>query len=75
MADGIERMLVRWLDPESGTTGQGIVLGSDGKFHVTDLPGGGSGSAGLVPLTTVIGGVPDLVWDADNQLVMTKETP
>ena len=28
----------------------------------------------LVPLTTVIGGVPDLVWDADNQLVFTEAT-
>lgn len=26
----------------------------------------------LVPLTTVIGGVPDLVWDADDQLVFTE---
>lgn len=26
----------------------------------------------LVPLTTSVGGVPELVWDADNQLVMTE---
>jgi hypothetical protein len=26
----------------------------------------------LVPLTTVVGGVPELVWDADNQLVLTE---
>lgn len=26
----------------------------------------------LVPLTTSINGVPELVWDADNQLVMTE---
>lgn len=26
----------------------------------------------LVPLTTVVGGVPQLVWDADNQLVLTE---
>lgn len=26
----------------------------------------------LVPLTTVVGGVPQLVWDADNQLVFTE---
>ncbi|WP_332645104.1 hypothetical protein [Aeromicrobium sp.] len=25
-----------------------------------------------VPLTTVVGGVPELVWDADNQLVLTE---
>jgi hypothetical protein len=28
--------------------------------------------AQLVPLTTVVDGVPDLVWDADNQLVFTE---
>ena len=26
----------------------------------------------LEPLTTETGGVPDLVWDTDNQLVMTR---
>lgn len=25
-----------------------------------------------MPLTTEIGGVPDLVWDTDNQLVLTE---
>jgi hypothetical protein len=28
-----------------------------------------------LPLTTVVGGVPDFVWDADNNLVLTQVTP
>lgn len=31
-----------------------------------------STSTPIEPLTTEIGGVPDLVWDDDNQLVMTE---
>lgn len=70
----MKRLPVHNLDPADGVTGQGIVIGSDGKFQVADLPssGGGSGTTGLVPLTTVIAGEPSLVWDADNQLVMTE---
>lgn len=30
------------------------------------------GAIVLEPLTTETGGVPDLVWDTDNQLVMTR---
>lgn len=29
-------------------------------------------AAVLVPLTTSVGGVPELVWDDDDQLVMTE---
>ena len=35
---------------------------------VTGVPSG----TRLIPLTTVIGGVPDFVWDADNELVLTE---
>lgn len=28
----------------------------------------------LVPLTTTVGGVPELVWDANDELVLTEVT-
>lgn len=43
-----------------------------GKYVPGTPTGGGSSTTALVPLTTVVGGVPELVWDDDNNLVMTE---
>lgn len=50
----------------TGTTSSTVALGN--HTH---------GAAGLVylPLTTVVGGVPELVWDADDSLIPTGSTP
>lgn len=42
-----------------------------GTVSVVTVPGVGSGLV-LVPLTTETAGVPDFVWDDDNQLVMAE---
>jgi len=61
-----------------GTDGQ--VLTADhtqptGVKWATPSAGGGGASpsdtAGWIPLTTVVGGVPDLVWDAGDSLIPT----
>jgi hypothetical protein len=62
-------------------TDTGIVYQSDGSTWAawaTSGTGGGDGggaaptdTAGWMPLTTVLGGVPDLVWDASDSLIPT----
>lgn len=54
-------------DPTAGPTGTGAyVPGAVSAPPATLEP------TRLVPLTTVVGGVPELVWDEDNNLVMTE---
>lgn len=63
-------------------------LDGAGKVPIAQVPTGTSsstvalgdhthGATGLVylPLTTVVGGVPELVWDADDSLIPTGSTP
>jgi hypothetical protein len=54
--------------PASGV--ESITAGANVRVNSTD-PAHPIVSA-LVPLTTVVGGVPEPVWDADNQLVLTE---
>ena len=56
--------VVRSIVPGSNIT----VNNADPAHPVVSATEGG----GLVPLTTEIGGEPSLVWDDDNQLVMTE---
>jgi hypothetical protein len=58
-------------------TDTGVVYQSDGTGWATWATAGGGGgaspsdTAGWLPLTTVLGGVPDLVWDAGDSLIPT----
>lgn len=52
------------------TPGPGVVLTPNGTTH--ELQVSAVITSRLLPLTTVIGGVPDFVWDADNKLVYTE---
>lgn len=76
-----------WYDPDDYATAAAAVVTVDdsGFTHVTgtnvqdalasvdsQLGVGGTPTVALVPLTTEVGGVPDFVWDDDNQLVMTE---
>lgn len=67
--DGTE---VGWADPSGGGTGsvESVVAGTHVDVDDTD-PANPIVSA-YVPLTTVVDGVPDLVWDEDNNLITTK---
>ena len=66
---------------DDGTVYQAVYQAADGttdwETWATAGTGGGGGgtspadTAGWMPLTTVLGGVPDLVWDADNNLIPT----
>lgn len=58
---------------QSGAT-MGQVPTWDGTEWVPADQTGGGGGAQFVPLTTEIDGAPALVWDDDNQLVMTEVT-
>jgi hypothetical protein len=53
-------------------TGAGVTATSDGSGHVTVDVSSSAPTTALVPLTTVVAGEPSLIWDGDNQLVMTE---
>lgn len=57
---------------EKGAANGYASLGADGKVPSAQLPAGLGGGGSLVPLTTVVGGVPELVWEADNSLSLTE---
>lgn len=60
------------LDAAAATVADGTyVLDVEGGL-VAGLITTGVAATHLIPLTTSINGVPELVWDADNQLVMTE---
>jgi hypothetical protein len=69
----MKRLPLHNLDPAGATEGDvATVVG--GKWAPAAPTGGSGGSGGtaLVPLISVTAGVPSLVFDADNQLVMTE---
>jgi hypothetical protein len=53
---------------------EGDVATISGGVVTFAAPSGGSGSTAYMPLTTVVGGVPELVWDADDSLIPTEVT-
>lgn len=55
-----------------GTVVRSIVAGENIDVDDTDPDNPIVSAVLLMPLTTEIGGVPDLVWDSDNQLVLTE---
>jgi hypothetical protein len=65
--------------PAGGSTGQVLTKTSGADYMTawqTPTGGGGGGAspadtAAWLPLTTVVAGVPDLVWDADDSLIPT----
>jgi hypothetical protein len=76
-----------WLErPSGGVTDHGDLTGLGDNDHPqyamdtdladhaadTDLHGGGGGSEAWMPLTTVVGGEPELVWDDDDSLIPTS---
>lgn len=87
IAPGAEDQYLRTVDGvtawDDGPPALPEPVGAEGQVLtvVTGVPawadsagGGGSGGRHLVPLTTVLDGVPQLVWDEDNNLVMTEVT-
>lgn len=65
----IDRLPVEFLDPDDGDDGDVPTIDSG---EVKWSPAGAATSV-LVPLTTTDGaGNPELVWDDDDQLVMTE---
>jgi hypothetical protein len=63
--------LGEWVPVDPPVTGiQSIVAGA--RVAVDDTAPANVIVSALAPLTTVVGGVPDLVWDADNNLVFTE---
>lgn len=63
--DGAEGALVA-LDGAPVDGGVPTYDSGTGK-HTSQVPGGGA----CLPLTTVVGGVPELVWDANDSLIPT----
>ena len=58
----------------TGTDGQVLTITAGGELAWADAPAGGDPAADTLvwmPLTTVSGGVPELVWEADDSLVPT----
>lgn len=70
--------LTATTDPEvvRDTLGSALVAGSGVTIVVDDAANTVTINAparpAVVPLTTVVGGVPELVWDSANNLVMTE---
>lgn len=60
------------LGPVPSTGVESVVEGSNVSVDNTDPANPVVSALVLEPLTTEVGGVPDLVWDDDNQLVMTE---
>jgi hypothetical protein len=69
-----------YVDPD--TDGEGVLIALKGVPAVGDVPTfdgtdfvpeapGASASAVWMPLTTVVGGDPELVWDGDDSLIPT----
>ncbi|MBO9523909.1 MAG: hypothetical protein J7518_20435 [Nocardioidaceae bacterium] len=72
-ADGyytIQKSGVRFREWYRLTAGAGVALTPNPATH--ELQVSAAITTRLLPLTTVIGGVPDLVWDADNKLVYSE---
>ena len=67
----IQRPGLHQIDPGNVADGTYAVTVVSGTIVSLD-PVTPTASSALVPLTTEINGVPDLVWDDDNQLVMTE---
>lgn len=65
----IKRHQVEGFTSAAGIDGQALVWDAAQQAYV---PGDVIPTTVLVPLTTVVGGVPQLVWGADHQLVMTE---
>lgn len=51
------------------TNGQVPTYDAGLGYHTPQTPGGAGGV--WMPLTTVVGGVPELVWDANDSLIPT----
>lgn len=64
-----------FYDSTAATVTHFLFFSDDGGSTIYgSMLGGGSGSDAThvwMPLTTVVGGVPELVWDADNSLIPT----
>lgn len=69
-----------YVDPAAN--GEGVLIALKGVPNVGDVPTfdgtdfvpetpGASATHVWMPLTTVVGGVPDLVWDANDSLIPT----
>lgn len=69
-----------WVDP--GANGEGVLIALKGTPSVGDVPTfdgtdfvpeapGANPVSVWMPLTTVVGGEPELVWDANNSLIPT----
>lgn len=58
-------------DTDRFKIGDGVTAWNDLPYY-TAGDGGGTPTTAHVPLTTVVGGVPELVWDADDSLVLTE---
>lgn len=58
------------FDPRDKPDGSYVVEVASGVVGLTDIPP----SPTYVPLTTTVNGVPDLVWDNNDELVLTEVT-